>query len=145
VNILFYDTEQTTYNTGSPFDPRNFNVIICWDYNGTRGHAFYDDAAGRERFAECVRGSDVAIAFNAKYDLHWLRKLGLPLPKRNYCCQTAEFILERQETPYPSLEGCATKYGLPGKIDVVKKDYWEKGIRHTKSQGSCYLSTQHRT
>jgi DNA polymerase I-like protein with 3'-5' exonuclease and polymerase domains len=129
VNILFYDTEQTTYNKGSPFDPRNFNVLICWDYNGTRGHAFYDDPAGRGRFAELLRGCDVAVAFNAKYDLHWLRKLGLPLPKRNHCCQVAEFILERQSTPYPSLEGCATKYGVHGKFDVVQKEYWDKGIQ----------------
>jgi len=36
--------------------------------------------------------------------------------------------LEGQTNRYPSLEQAAIKYGLGHKIDVVKEDYWNKGI-----------------
>ena len=127
MSILFWDTENTAWNKGAPFDARNFNVLICWDYNGIKGHAFSEDEAGRREFGRLLEECDLAVGFNLKYDLHWTRKLGLSLPRRSHCCQVTEFILGRQQTPYPSLDGCASKYNLPRKIDLVKQ-YWDKGI-----------------
>jgi DNA polymerase I-like protein with 3'-5' exonuclease and polymerase domains len=40
----------------------------------------------------------------------------------------AEFVLNGQSIPYPSLDGTAAAYGLGQKLDVVKLDYWDKGI-----------------
>ncbi len=69
------------------------------------------------------------IAFNAKFDLHWLRKCsnGWQVPKI-WCCQLAEFYLSKFSTPLPSLEATAIKYDLGHKVDVVKLEYWDKGI-----------------
>lgn len=39
-----------------------------------------------------------------------------------------EFVLERQRNSYPSLEDACIKYGLGNKIDVIKRDYWDKKI-----------------
>lgn len=40
----------------------------------------------------------------------------------------AEFLLSGQKERYPSLEDTAIKYGLGNKIDVIKTEYWNKGI-----------------
>lgn len=40
-------------------------------------------------------------------------------------------MLDRQK-PYPSLEETAKKYGLPSKLDIVKTEYWDKGIDTTE-------------
>lgn len=39
-----------------------------------------------------------------------------------------EFVLERQLNSYPSLEDACIKYDLGHKIDIIKRDYWDKGI-----------------
>lgn len=69
------------------------------------------------------------VFFNAKFDCHWYRRLGMwPLPGTIWCCQIGEFLLEGQTNRYPSLEQAAVKYGLGHKIDIVKQQYWDKGV-----------------
>lgn len=69
------------------------------------------------------------IGFNFKFDYHWLQKWGLRLDhKRLWDCQIAEFVLERQRNSYPSLEDSVVKYALGHKIDIIKLEYWDKGI-----------------
>lgn len=69
------------------------------------------------------------MGFNFKFDYHWLQKFGIDLSNsRIWDCQIAEFVLERQQNRYPSLEQAAVKYDLGHKIDIIKRDYWDKGI-----------------
>lgn len=61
--------------------------------------------------------------------MHWLQKAGLRLDHcRIYDCQLAEFVIRRQQNRYPSLNESATTYNLGTKVDVVKTEYWDKGI-----------------
>lgn len=61
--------------------------------------------------------------------MHWLRKLGFSVEgKRIFDCQVAEYLLSRQTIKYPSLEDTAQKYLGRGKIDIIDKEYWSKGI-----------------
>lgn len=133
--ILTCDTENTTWNSGNPFDRRNFNVTIQWQANHDDGYgtissgvSFSDDVAGRENFGRLLQEAREVVFFNAKYDLHWLRKLGFVLPSRIWCTQVVEFFLGRQSPKYPDLDGLCEQYGLPRKIDVIKTEYWDKGI-----------------
>jgi DNA polymerase-1 len=76
-----------------------------------------------------VDTADLIVGFNFKFDYHWLRKVGLNLEdKRLWDCQVCEFVLERQRNAYPSLDGAAAKYELGEKIDVIKRDYWDRKI-----------------
>lgn len=76
-----------------------------------------------------VDEADLVIGFNFKFDYHWLRKVGLRLEdSKLWDCQVCEFVLERQRNAYPSLEDACIKYELGHKIDVIKRDYWDKGI-----------------
>lgn len=72
--------------------------------------------------------SDVIIAHNLKFDIHWLWKLGLNLQgKKIWCSQVADYMLNGQRKIGYSLNAVAARYGLGEKIDEVKK-YWDAGI-----------------
>jgi DNA polymerase I-like protein with 3'-5' exonuclease and polymerase domains len=123
LNVLTSDFENTTWNTGSPFDPRNKAVCLGYKHNDQVTHCEFTDLNNGQG------GYDLYVFFNAKYDLHWYRRLGVDISEwKIWCCQLAEFILEGQKNPYPSLEDTAQKYGLGHKIDVIKLEYWDKGI-----------------
>jgi hypothetical protein len=67
------DFEVTTSNTGNPFDETN--KAVCLGYQ-------FDDGASLCTFGVNNLGEDLltqhklCIFFNAKFDLHWYRRLG---------------------------------------------------------------------
>jgi DNA polymerase I-like protein with 3'-5' exonuclease and polymerase domains len=79
---------------------------------------------------QMVQGVDILVGFNIKYDLHWLRRYGVLLPKgyRIWDCQLADFLLNNQLNRYPALNDALARYNLPRKLDVVKTEYWDKDI-----------------
>lgn len=130
INILIFDFECTTSNKGNPFDQTNKAVCIGvkWLMNDSSWPPtiIYDSFSNVQ---EMVNRADMLVAFNAKFDLHWLRKVGISFEgKRIWDCQLGEFLLNDQKTPYPSLDQAAEKYGLDKKLDVVKLEYWDKNI-----------------
>ena len=131
--ILCLDTENTTHSKGSPFDGRNQNVCISFVSDEGSGVFFSDDTEGRAHFEGLLRRATTIVGFNLKYDLHWLRKSGYDLSgKRYWCCQTAEFTLGRQLSPYPGLGDTAASYDLGSKLSVIEDEYWSKGIQTTE-------------
>lgn len=69
------------------------------------------------------------IGFNLKFDLHWAIREGLTFDKAPlWDCQYAHFLLTNQKNKFPSLDDVAKHYGLSTKLDVVRLNYWEKGI-----------------
>lgn len=124
--VLCLDVETQTYNKGNPFDPRNFLVSVV-TYDGKETRRYYKDFTG---LREQIQLSDLFVGFNAKFDLHWINNLGIDTSHLEiWDCQYAEFLLERQTNAYPSLENTAIKYELGHKIDVIKEEYWNKGIQ----------------
>ena len=125
--MIFLDTEITFWTKGSPFDERNFLVCCGWITDGGNRGVWY---AGEPRgdLEEELSRSECWVFFNAKFDLHWLRKCGFSFPKRVFCTQVAEFLLNGQQPKYPSLDNVAASYGLEGKLDIIKSEYWDKGI-----------------
>jgi DNA polymerase I-like protein with 3'-5' exonuclease and polymerase domains len=123
--------ETTTSNKGNPFDETNKLVCVGLKrLDETKSYTFYNDYYG---WLDCIqreiKNADLIVGFNIKFDLHWLRKSGINFSgKKIWDCQLGEFILENQKNPYPSLDQAAEKYGLPKKLDVVKNEYWDKGI-----------------
>lgn len=124
--ILAWDLETTTYNKGHPFDPRN--KIVCWSYA-------YDDVANAATWPdhkECQHLIDQAkliVGFNFKFDLQWAVKEGIKYnPVRVWDVQIAEYILSHFTHMYPSLNEVCEKYGLESKLDIIKLEYWDKGI-----------------
>ena len=135
MNILTLDVETTTWNKGNPFDKRNKLVMV--------GHKWLDNSVcnivncllgnannNREYIQTQIELADIIVGFNIKFDIHWLMNIGVAFDnvKQIWDCQIAEFLLESQRNPYPSLNEALDKYGLPRKLDVVKTEYWDKGI-----------------
>jgi len=127
--ILALDTENTIWSDGSPFDQRNFNVCISYaTEDGRSGVVFTADAGSLETIAGLIASATLLVGFNFKYDLHWLRRIGLDFSgKRVWCGQTAEFTLRRMQHPYPSLDGTASHYNLGRKLSTIE-EYWKQGI-----------------
>jgi len=129
VNVLAFDTEITTWNKGHAFDPRN--KLVCWSY------ATADDSGAlpwslqkyRDELQQRITDADLLVLFNAKFDLQWIVKEGLTYnPHKVWDCQLAHFLMTNQTHRFPSLNEVAEYWGLSLKPDVVRTEYWEKGI-----------------
>ena len=120
--ILPLDVETNTLNKGNPFSIGGKLVVVGL------GNKIYKPEQKQE-IQEIINNVQMLVGFNIKFDLHWIRKLGIRFNHvRVWDCQLAEFILTGQRNTYPSLDDLASKYGLGSKLDVVKTEYWEKGI-----------------
>lgn len=129
MKLLSIDVETTISNKGNPFDSRNKCVSVAW----TDGNISECVRVGEEgtitKVQDAIDNCDLLVGFNIKFDLHWLRNLGLHFThKRVYDCQVAEYTITRQRTKYPSLANTLSTYSLEGKLDLVKEEYWSKGI-----------------
>lgn len=124
MKIFVVDTENTIFQKGNPFAQRNrccYLGLLAPDI----GVQLVNCLNGEVPPTELV--CDLIVGFNLKYDLHWLRRLGIKLPPRVWCCQAAHFLLNAQRTPYPSLDGVAAHYGLAAKL-TGPSEYWSRGI-----------------
>lgn len=128
IGPLCLDVETTTWNNGNPFDRRNSLVCIAWATETDSGCG-PPTPEFLEEIKNKITRAEVIVGFNIKFDLHWLMKHGVDTGDvRIYDCQIGEFLLTNQQVKYPSLEGCLVKYNLGHKYDVVKNEYWAKGI-----------------
>jgi DNA polymerase-1 len=141
MQVLTSDFEVQTWSKGNPYDQRNKAVCLGIKYNSEKTFCLFDL---HEQELGSYVGDDLMAFFNAKFDVSWYRKLGVEVGHwKIWCCQIAEFILEGQINRYPSLEDTAVKYSLGSKIDIIKKEYWDKGIntdeipRETLSSYCC--------
>lgn len=139
---LVFDCEASgaQRNHAHPFDERNKLCNIGFkDIDSGEKRIFkieYDDEPYGHHLKEIQQWLDKAtllIGFNAKYDLHWLSRYSLKLSQncRIFDCQLAHFILTHQKVRYPSLDGVAEYYGVEKKLDVVKTEYWDRGLDTT--------------
>ena len=130
------DCESTFFQKGNPFSYRNrlclvgvrindINEIIPIEYDPTHPYS-----EGLTRLGELINSVSTIVLFNAKFDLNWIVRYGFFIPDTClvFDCQLVEFILGNQRPAYPSLDWCLSKYGLGSKSDVVRTEYWEKGI-----------------
>lgn len=135
MNILTLDVETTTWNKGNPFDRRNKLVMVGLKFYNSNPVCYADcyETVRRDQIEDILDTVDILVGFNIKFDLHWLANIGVDLRciSMIHDCQIAEFLLESQNNRYPSLNEALDKYGLPRKLDVVKSEYWDKGLNTT--------------
>lgn len=123
------DVETSTYSKGHPFSVCNKLVCVGLLDVLTGKHWIYYE----EDFDKCkeqLSGKSISlVAFNAKFDLHWIRRAGLiPEFYRVWDCQLWEFLESCQQWRYPDLDSATSKRGLGNKLEVIEKEYWSKGI-----------------
>lgn len=135
MGIITLDTENTTKNKGNAFTATNKCCVISLAVDDDSPIVLkieYDLEPYGTNLQTVQRFLDLSttiVGFNLKYDLHWLRHYGLDFSKlKVWDCQLAQFIIECQRNPYPSLDKTAEAWGVGKKLDVVKTEYWDKGI-----------------
>jgi DNA polymerase I-like protein with 3'-5' exonuclease and polymerase domains len=127
VNKDGYDL--TKLNGGGVHDQFQSMVCFSWYTDAGNSGCGINDEEYFEDLQQLINEAELIVGFNFKFDYQWFKRYGIKLDhKRIWDCQTAEFILSRQEHRFPSLDECCAKYGLGAKLDVVKYDYWQKGI-----------------
>jgi DNA polymerase I-like protein with 3'-5' exonuclease and polymerase domains len=129
MKLLALDTETTIHNKGHPYDSRNKLVCYSYAHEASSGARLWTEDIKNE-LVEGVNRADLIVGFNFKFDLHWFIKSGVYQlrDKHIWDVQIAEFILSNQTERFPSLNETCERYGLEVKLDVVKTEYWDKGI-----------------
>ena len=125
---LCLDVETTIFEKGNPFARRN---KLCYVGVYRQGGSIFVGSDALLPFVQReIVSSPLLVGFNLKFDLHWLQRYGItPGPnQRVWDCQLAHFLLTSQRVPYPSLDGVAEHYGIPGKLGYINDNYWKRGI-----------------
>ena len=133
--VLDVEATGAQRNHAHPFDYRNVACNLGL-YNIDTGELKiwkiqYDDDPYGDSLKEIQTWLDQAtllVGFNLKYDLHWLFRYKLSYSQRLFDCQVAYFILRNQQNSYPALNNVALELGVEQKLDVVKTEYWDKGL-----------------
>jgi DNA polymerase I-like protein with 3'-5' exonuclease and polymerase domains len=129
---LILDSETSIKAKGNPFTEGNRCCYIGWKWLGQDESWTYldlEEKASAELLQGYLSDCDYLVAFNSKFDIHWLLNCGLDCSNiRIWDCQYAEFLFSGQSIRYPSLEETAVRYGFGHKLDIVKTEYWDKGI-----------------
>jgi len=130
MNILTFDTETTIVEHGHPFHKDNRMVCLGykWIDQETEVLDFNDSIA--ELFNEFFAKADLVVGMNLKFDLHWMRRIGCNLRniKNVWDIQLAYFYLSAQAAISSSLNEISDAYGMGQKVDIIKLEYWDKGI-----------------
>jgi len=134
MNLLALDTEWSRFDDKEPWkgnvygDPR---PPVCWSWatgEDKYGAKQWDSNAVSSIYASCL-SADLVIFFNGKFDIALLRREGVDWTNiKVWDVQLGEFVLSRQTHKFPSLDETCIKYGLPTKLNVVKTEYWDKGV-----------------
>lgn len=127
---LILDVETTTSNKGMWSDPKNKLVNVGLKWRDEDAVIIYmDEDNVLDRINTIISEADFIVGFNLKFDLHWLINAGVSLVgKKLWDCQLFEYSRLYQRHKYISLNETAERWGLPTKLDVVKLEYWDKGI-----------------
>lgn len=124
---LVFDNETTITNKGNPYTKEN---KLC--YVGTFDGQEYVLANILRDPTSMPYNSFVQrhlVAFNAKFDLAWLKRYNVDFSSCTlHDCQLAHFLLTGQKSSYPSLNDVCEYYELGSKLDIVKLEYWDKGV-----------------
>jgi len=133
LNLLALDTEGPIFSKtelwrGNHYgDPRPLVCYSCAVPEETWAVKWSED--GVDEVTTELAACDMVVGANFKHDVGVLRKVGVDFSGvKVWDVQIAEFLLSRQTHKYPSLDSICEKYGIPKKLDVVKTEYWEKGI-----------------
>jgi len=123
--LIPFDCETTTLDKGSPYNKDNKLVAVglgdnLWWRDGSQS---YDE------YKQYLVDTNTLVGHNIKFDIAWLRRIGISFDKSIVRdTQLAEFIISNQTHAFSSLNELAFKYLGEEKLDIVKTEYWDKGI-----------------
>lgn len=131
--VLVLDVESTTKAKGHPFH-RDNKLCLVGLYDGTTYYEFdieYTDSpygSALKDIKRLIESCDLLVGVNIKFDLHWIRRYihDIKFPTI-FDCQLCAFILDCQQSPYPSLDKICNLYGILGKSGNPVHELWDQG------------------
>ena len=136
-NILTIDIECSMLPVINPWQHGSFICSIGFAYNDNPvqtvvlRHATEPVPPQADSLAlvqSMIDASDIIVAHNAKFDLNWLKHIGLKFDnKKIWCTQVADYLINGQYRVKYSLNAVASRYNLGSKEDGMAK-YWDDGI-----------------
>jgi DNA polymerase I-like protein with 3'-5' exonuclease and polymerase domains len=74
--MIYFDLETTNHSFGSALDKRNRIVMVSWSESGGPIHNYTGDIMEASEFWRALARNPNACAFNAKFEMHWLKRCG---------------------------------------------------------------------
>lgn len=124
--LVVLDFETTNQSFGSFTISDNDILLACWDIweDGKlveRKHKFGNEYEYKE-LVDDINSADVLMAYNAKFELGWLKRCGLDLRTvLVYDPMVAEWVIHGNQLVPFNLEATAQRYKLGGKESLVSK------------------------
>lgn len=116
-----------------PWTPGSFLCSVGIErQDGTSEVWFFNpnDRPHEELLAEIqaeIDSVDMLVGHNIKFDLNWLKWIGLDVAdKRVWCTMIADYLLYGQQKLGYSLNDTASRYDIGQKLDAMKM-YWDSG------------------
>ena len=120
-NYLVLDFETTSAARGHALHDANHILMAAWRYGG-KYKAHWGDEYSQQELMRDIEACDLIVAHNAKFELHWLNRCGLPYgDKLSYCTMLGDYVLAGNRRLGFGLDDCAKRWKLQGKSSVVSK------------------------
>lgn len=118
--MLFFDFETTNLDHGSALNPSNRVVMVSWAINDGPVKCFHGDILAAGQFWEDFHAEQHVCAYHAKFEQHWLRRLGADIHAKTWHDpMLAEYVLLGNQRPGLSLDKVARRYGQDAKDPVI--------------------------
>ena len=137
MNLTVLDCETTISNKGNPFDQTNKLCVVGVYSSLMDDSQVYKIEYDNEPYGDNLRNlqsllatTNLLILFNGKFDMNWLVRYGIILPKtlRVWDTQFFEHFASNMNWIYPDLEQSCSRRGVTGDKLHTIEEYWDAGI-----------------
>ena len=125
---LDFEVDTSHGDYGHPIHPENQLLLACWENGADHPRpGRFSDWGGefeQQRLIADIEAADFIVAHNAKYELGWLKRCGVPVHELLvFDTKIAEYVLSGNLTSLvnfnTSLDACCKRRGLKAKDPVV--------------------------
>ncbi len=123
--MIYFDLETTNKRYGTALDATNRVVMVSWcvDDGPIKNHT--GDIVDASEFWQDLREQKSACAFNAKFEMHWLKRLGFDIDEKHWHDpMLAEKVIRGNQQLPMNMDAVAGRYGFDTKdpmIDAMMK------------------------
>lgn len=123
--MIYFDFETTNFSKGSALDRRNRIVMVSWCVDNEPVRNYTGDIMDATEFWQDLNDQFGACAFNAKFEMHWLKRCGFDIDSKTWNDpMLAEKVRLGNITKPMSMDAIAARYGYDTKdpmIDALMK------------------------
>lgn len=117
---LCFDLETTNLDHGSALNAQNRVVMVAWKERGGSTRHHYGNIMEAREFWEAYARADYCIAYNAKFECHWMIRCGLdPAEKLWADPMIAEKVRLGNRFALLNLGDVSQRYGFAGKETMI--------------------------